>query len=68
MTARLGEDERKTVEDAAYDIRRLTVEMVAYAQWGHIAGSISMARSWPFCISTRCGCIQMTPRGTNAIG
>ena len=27
----------------AYQIRRLTVEQVAWAQWGHIAGSLSMA-------------------------
>jgi transketolase len=27
----------------AYEIRRLTIEMVAYAQWGHMAGSVSMA-------------------------
>lgn len=27
----------------AYEIRRLTVEMVTFGQWGHIAGSVSMA-------------------------
>src|SRR3990170_5160412 len=35
--------ERAHLEDKAYEIRRLTIEMVAYAQWGHIAGSTSMA-------------------------
>jgi transketolase len=43
MTVRLAPDERDRLENMAYEIRRLTVEMVAYAQWGHIAGSISMA-------------------------
>jgi transketolase len=27
----------------AYEIRRLTIEMVAYGQWGHMAGATSMA-------------------------
>jgi transketolase len=27
----------------AFEIRRLTIEMVAYGQWGHMAGSTSMA-------------------------
>ena len=40
---RVSEAERVQLEDLAYEIRRLTVEMVAYAQWGHIAGSLSMA-------------------------
>jgi transketolase len=42
-TPHLDAAERETLEQAAYDIRRLTVEMVAYAQWGHIAGALSMA-------------------------
>ncbi len=36
------------LQDAAYQIRRSTVEMVAYGQWGHIAGSISMAEILAF--------------------
>jgi len=39
----LTDAERSALEEAAYQIRRLTVELVAYGQWGHIAGSISMA-------------------------
>jgi transketolase len=35
--------ERDRLADAAFEIRRLTIEMVAWAQWGHIAGSTSMA-------------------------
>ena len=31
------------LEDVAYEIRRLIIEMVAYGQWGHMAGSTSMA-------------------------
>lgn len=40
---RLAEQEQAALEDVAYEIRRLTVELVAYGQWGHIGGSISMA-------------------------
>ena len=39
----LPADERLRLEGVAYQIRRLTIETVAYAQWGHIAGSTSMA-------------------------
>jgi transketolase len=39
----LSETDRATLEDAAYGIRRLTIELVAYGQWGHMAGSVSMA-------------------------
>ena len=39
----LSVEERTQLEQAAYDIRRLTIEEVAWAQWGHIAGAISMA-------------------------
>lgn len=43
LTAKLTEPERRHLEQMAYEIRRLTIEMVAYGQWGHIAGSTSMA-------------------------
>jgi transketolase len=43
MNPRLSDIERREIEDAAYGIRRLTVEMVAAGQWGHIAGALSMA-------------------------
>ena len=39
----LGADEIARLEDMAYEIRRLTVEMITYGQWGHIGGSFSMA-------------------------
>jgi transketolase len=39
----LGPAERERLEEMAFQIRRLTIEMVAWAQWGHIAGSTSMA-------------------------
>ena len=31
------------LEEAAYQIRRLSIEMIAYGKWGHIGGSLSMA-------------------------
>lgn len=31
------------LEEKAYQIRRLTVEMITYAKWGHIGGAFSMA-------------------------
>jgi len=31
------------LENAAYHIRRLSVEMITYGKWGHIGGSFSMA-------------------------
>ena len=39
----LSGPERSRLEDMAYEIRRLVIEMVAYSQWGHMAGSTSMA-------------------------
>jgi transketolase len=39
----LPTDEKEQLGDIAYEIRRLTVELVAYGQWGHIGGSVSMA-------------------------
>ncbi len=31
------------LEEAAYQIRRLSIEMIAYARWGHPGGSLSLA-------------------------
>ena len=31
------------IEEAAYQIRRLSVEMITYGKWGHIGGAFSMA-------------------------
>lgn len=42
-TGTLEAEERARLEEIAYRIRRLTVESVAAAQWGHIAGSLSLA-------------------------
>ena len=39
----LSLDELGCLEETAYQIRRLSVEMVTYGQWGHIGGSFSMA-------------------------
>ncbi len=39
----LGADEIARLENIAYEIRRLTVEMITYSQWGHIGGSFSLA-------------------------
>jgi transketolase len=41
--ASLRKEEEERLEEVAYQIRRLTIEQVAWAQWGHIAGSLSMA-------------------------
>ena len=40
---RLTDDERRFIEDQAYEIRRLSIEMVASGRWGHIGGALSMA-------------------------
>jgi transketolase len=39
----LSDEQRTELEQVAFDIRRLTIEQVAWAQWGHIAGAVSMA-------------------------
>ena len=39
----LNSEEVARLEDIAYQIRRLSVEMITYARWGHIGGSLSMA-------------------------
>ena len=43
LTPSLTSEERRRLEDAAYGIRRLSVEMITWGQWGHIGGSFSMA-------------------------
>jgi transketolase len=43
MGTRLDADERRIIEDMAYRIRRLTVELVQAGRWGHIGGALSMA-------------------------
>lgn len=40
---KLSEETRTRLEDMAYQIRRLSVEMITFGQWGHIGGSFSMA-------------------------
>ena len=39
----LKPDKLSELEEAAYQIRRLSVEMITYGRWGHIGGSFSMA-------------------------
>jgi transketolase len=39
----LSSDQIGAIEEAAYQIRRLSVEMITYARWGHPGGSLSMA-------------------------
>jgi transketolase len=40
---RMTERKLEELEETAYQIRRLTVEMIASGSWGHIGGSFSMA-------------------------
>jgi transketolase len=39
----LSPDKLAELEEAAYQIRRLSIEMIAYAGWGHPGGSLSLA-------------------------
>ncbi len=43
LTPALDTGQRDHLAAMAFEIRRLTIEEVAWAQWGHIAGSLSMA-------------------------
>ena len=43
MSEHLSTEQHARLADMAYQIRRLSVEMIAWAQWGHIGGSFSMA-------------------------
>lgn len=43
MTAHLTPERRVHLEEMAYGIRRLSVEMITWGQWGHLGGSFSMA-------------------------
>lgn len=43
MSGRLTDEERQLIEDRAYEIRRLSIELVASGRWGHIGGALSMA-------------------------
>jgi transketolase len=36
-------EKKLEVEEAAYQIRRLSIEMITYARWGHPGGSLSLA-------------------------
>jgi len=40
---KLTEENLKELEDKAFEIRRLSLEMITWSQWGHIGGSFSMA-------------------------
>lgn len=39
----LNQEKIAELEEMAYQIRRLSVEMITYSRWGHIGGSFSMA-------------------------
>ena len=39
----LTPEKKLEVEEAAYQIRRLSIEMITYARWGHPGGSLSLA-------------------------
>ena len=39
----LNQEKINELEEIAYQIRRLSVEMITYGRWGHIGGSFSMA-------------------------
>lgn len=43
MTSPLPPEKIGELEEMAYQIRRLAVEMICWGQWGHIGGSFSMA-------------------------
>jgi len=43
MNPHLTLEEHEFLEEKAYEIRRLSLEMICYSQWGHIGGSFSMA-------------------------
>ena len=43
MNPRLSPAEAAHLEEVAYHIRRLSVEMITFGQWGHIGGSFSAA-------------------------
>lgn len=40
---RVDAEKLKELENIAYEIRRLSVEMITYGKWGHIGGSFSSA-------------------------
>ncbi len=39
----LSHEKMLELEEAAYQIRRLSIEMITYARWGHPGGSLSLA-------------------------
>lgn len=43
MSPHLAPETLDKLEEKSYQIRRLSVEMICYGQWGHIGGSFSMA-------------------------
>lgn len=43
MASKLEIETLKDLDDRAYQIRRLSLEMICYGQWGHLGGSFSLA-------------------------
>jgi len=40
---KLSQEKLQYLEDQAYEIRRLSMEMIIYCSWGHIGGAFSMS-------------------------
>ena len=40
---KLTEEKLDYLNDRAYEIRRMSLEMITYSSWGHIGGAFSMA-------------------------
>ena len=43
MSAILSPEKLLELEEVAYQVRRMSIEMITYARWGHPGGSLSMA-------------------------
>jgi len=43
LTASVSAEQRTELDARAYEIRRLTIEMITWGRWGHIGGSLSLA-------------------------
>jgi transketolase len=43
MAVKLKTEELENLENMAYQIRRLSLEMICRGQWGHLGGSFSLA-------------------------
>ena len=46
-------EKKLELQEAAYQIRRLSIEMITYARWGHPGGRSRWLRSWQSSISMK---------------